>query len=272
MTDLIKKTQLIGILNCTPDSYFDKGRFTTTNDAITYGLNLFNEGADIVDIGGESTQPHSHPVSVKEELSRIIPVIAGIREKTHLPISVDTFKPPVAELALKAGANILNDITGGQDPQMGMLAAKTGALIILMHIKGPPHTQPVPNYPKGVLGEICTFFKKRIRMLQQAGVKDSQIILDPGIGGGSFGKTPEQNLLILKNLKTFKALGYPILISLSRKSFLQKILKKEASELLSTTLALNTMAALESVDYIRVHDVLPHRYILTLLEYMKSIK
>lgn len=288
MADSVKKTQahegtflekqrkhfpkLVGILNCTPDSYFEGNRYMDREEAIEHGLRLFDEGADIVDIGGESTRPHqSTRVSEEEEMQRVVPVIEGIRKQTDRPLSIDTFKPRVAEAALKAGVTILNDITGAADPRMRKLAANTGSPIVVMHMKGTPHEEAQSEYPHGIIPEICAFFQKRISVLLNEGVKESQIILDPGIGGGSFGKTPEQSVHILKNLKTFKALGFPLFIGLSRKSFLQKILKKEASEVLSTTLALNTMAALEGVGYIRVHDVAQHREILTLLEYMEAI-
>ena len=267
----MKKTQLIGILNCTSDSYYKEGRCLDRNHAVEHGLRLFEEGADIVDIGGESTRPCSIAISQNEELDRVIPVIEGIRKHTDRSLSIDTFKPKVASIALEAGANILNDITGGINPCMRELAAKSGVPIIVMHMKGTPHTMPKPIYPNGILSEMCAFFEAQISVLLKDKVKKSQIILDPGIGGGSFGKTPEQNVHILKNLKIFQTLGYPLLIGLSRKSFLQKILQKEASDVLSTTLALNTMIAQEGVNYIRVHDVAHHRDILTLLEYMKAV-
>ncbi len=272
MSQPMKKTQLIGILNCTPDSYFEGGRYFEHESAIEHGLRLFEEGADIVDIGGESTRPtDSSEVCENEELARVIPVIEGIRKQTDRPLSIDTFKPAVAKAALESGANLINDITGATQPEMRELAAKSGAPIIVMHMKGAPHTVPEPLYPEGMISQICTFFQQQIGALIESGVERSQIILDPGIGGGSFGKTPEQCLQILKNLKIFKSLGFPILIGLSRKSFMQKILKKDASEVLSTTLALNTMATLEGANYIRVHDVAEHRDILTLLEYMEVV-
>lgn len=270
---MLKKTQLIGILNCTPDSYFNKSHHLDITEAIEYGLKLFEEGADIVDIGGESTRPdHSCAVSEDEELERVLPVIEGMRKYTSLPISIDTFKPAVAKAALKSGASILNDITGGAHPLMRKLAAESAVPLIIMHMKGAPHTLVEPHYPQGVISEISTFFKNRVSLLLNEGVKPSQIILDPGIGGGSFGKLPEHDIQILKNLAHFRSLGFPLLIGLSRKSFLQKILKKEASEVLSTTLALNTMTSLEGVEYLRVHDVAEHRDILNLLEYMETIK
>lgn len=266
MLQIPKKTQLMGILNCTPDSFFDGGRILETERAIEYGLRLFKEGADILDIGGESTNPDSTPIAENEEIQRVIPVIKGIRASSSRPISVDTFKPKVAEAALNAGANWINDITGFQNPAMRKLARESGSKICVMHLLGDPHTQPLPVYPKGVISEILVFFKKRIDLLLSEGIDAAQIILDPGIGGGAFGKTPDQSLLILKSLKKFQDLGFPILIGLSRKSFLQKILHKKASEILSTTLALNTMTILSGVEFIRVHDVAEHRDILTVLE------
>lgn len=264
----MKKKQLVGIINCTPDSYFEGGRFTDPERAIEYGLQLIEEGADILDIGGESTRPGSHPLSEDEEIRRVLPVIQGIRKRTELPISIDTFKPSVARRALDAGANLINDITGLIHPEMQQLACEKKVPCCIMHMHSAPHTHPLYpiDYPQGVVEEIRLFFQRRLSLLLQVGIDPSQIILDPGIGGGAFGKTPEQSLHILKNIKQFTSLGYPILIGLSRKSFLQKILQKHPSELLSTTVALNTMALLEGAAYIRVHDVAAHRDILTVLE------
>lgn len=261
----------MGILNCTPDSYFEGSRSYETQLAIEHALHLFEKGADIVDIGGESTRPGSKEISEKEELSRVIPVIKGIRKITPLPLSIDTYKPAVAKAAIEEGVDMINDITGGENHLMRTLAARTASPLVIMHMKGAPHSNPLPDYPRGIVSEISTFFKKRIDELLIAGVKREQIILDPGIGGGSFGKLPDQNLQIIKHLHVFQELGFPLLMSLSRKSFLQKILKKDASEVLSTTLALNTISALRGAAYIRVHDVAEHRDILTILEYMEAI-
>lgn len=268
----MKKTQLVGILNCTPDSFFEGGRIFKTEEAIEYALTLFEKGADIVDIGGESTRPGSGvAVSTKEEMRRVIPVIKGVRKKTSLPLSIDTIKPEVARAALDSGVNWINDISGFSNPAMRSLARTSGAKICVMHSLGAPHTLPDPFYPAGVVQEIMFFLQARIQLLLQEGVDPSQIVIDPGIGGGAFGKTPEQSLQILKHLKTFKTLGFPLYIGISRKSFLQKILHKPPSEVLSTTLALNTMSVLEGVDYIRVHDISEHRDILTVLERLENV-
>lgn len=258
----------MGILNCTTDSFFQNSSYFEPSEAIKYGLKLIDEGADIIDIGGESTRPGSKEISEKEEIKRVIPVIEGVRKKSNCPISIDTYKPSVADAALNAGANFLNDVTGFAHQSMRQLAKQSGVPICVMHALGPPHTNPQPIYPKGVINEICHFFQKRIDLLLQAGVSESQIILDPGIGGGSFGKKAEHDLQILKNIHQFHSLGFPLLIGLSRKSFIQKILKKDASEILSTTVALNTMAILKGVAYVRVHDVQEHHDMLKLLEHL----
>ncbi|MBI3900777.1 MAG: dihydropteroate synthase [Chlamydiia bacterium] len=264
----MKKKQLIGIINCTPDSFFEGGRFTDSELAIAHGLQLIQEGADILDIGGESTRPGSTvAVSAEEELERILPVIQGIRKQHPIPLSVDTFKPEVARAAVDAGASWINDITGFVLPEMRQLAAESGAMCCITHMYSPPHTLPERiDYPRGIVEEISLYFQRRIALLLETGVDPERIVLDPGIGGGSFGKSPEESLLLIKSITKFTTLGYPLLIGLSRKSFLQKILKKPASEVLSTTLALNTMALVGGTTYIRVHDVAPHRDILTVLE------
>lgn len=268
----MKKRQLVGIINCTPDSYFEGGRFTNSKEAIAYGLRLFEKGADILDIGGESTRPGSDvAVSAEEEMRRVIPVIKGIRAQTDRPLSIDTYKPEVAAAALEAGVNWINDITGFSSPAMRILAQKTQASLCVMHMYGAPHTLPSPYYPRGVVEEILSFFQNRIALLLESGISPDQIVLDPGMGGGSFGKNPEECLQILKHLNRFTALGYPVMIALSRKSFLQKILKKSPSEVLSTTLALNTIALVGGATYIRVHDVDEHRDLLTILEKLEAI-
>lgn len=267
----MKKRQLVGIINCTPDSYYEKGRFVQAESAIAYGLQLIEEGADILDIGGESTRPGSLPISIEEELKRVLPVIRGLRKQTSHPLSIDTYKPEVANEALKEGVNWINDISGFNHPAMIDVALKYQASCCVMHMYGQPH-RDFSGKSEDVIQDILIFFKERISFLTQAGIKKEKIVLDPGIGGGSFGKTPTQCLQIIKNLKQLTQLGLPIYVGISRKSFLQKILQREASAVLSTTLALNTMALLEGATYIRVHDVAEHRDILTVLELVDSTK
>jgi dihydropteroate synthase len=267
----MKKTQLMGILNCTPNSFFEQGRAPNRESAVALGKRLFEEGADLVDIGGEATAPGSHPISEEEEMERVLPVIQALRRYTSKPLSIDTYKPSVARRALESGASFINDITGFSDPEMRKLAAESGVPICVMHMGGPPHTNPVCDYPQGIIEELLLFFQKRIALLVESGIQPSQIILDPGIGAGCFGKSVLDSLSIIRNLKTLRSLGFPLLIGLSRKSFMQKILQKSPSEILSTTLALNTMSILEGVEIIRVHDVQPHRDILTVLEELQAI-
>jgi len=234
----------MGIINCTPDSYFDGGSY----DPIVQGQKLIQEGADLLDIGGESTRPGFTPVSIEEELRRVIPVVKALNGYT---LSIDTSKPEVAIQAFENGASILNDVTGFENPQMREIAR--GKKVILMHCRKEENLIP------GML----SFFEKRAKELD-----GSEIILDPGIG---FGKTVDQNYLILKNLKSFTELGFPLLMGLSRKSFIQKVLNRTAAEILPATLALNTLSLIEGVDYIRVHDVREHRQILTVLERLQSV-
>lgn len=253
----------MSILNCTPDSFYDGGHYFRLEKAVEGGLRMAKEGADILDIGGESTRPFSLPVSEKEELSRVIPVIQTLSQELTIPLSIDTCKPKVAEKALEAGASFINDTSGFRNPDMRFLAKQTSASICVMHIQGTPKDmQQAPCYPKGIINELVEWFSKQIDELLSFGIQKDQIILDPGIG---YGKTVQDTIQILKNLPRLKALGCPILIGLSRKSFMTKILGKPATELLSTTIALNTMSILEGASIIRVHDVKEHRDVLDTL-------
>ncbi len=264
------KTQLMGILNTTPDSFYDKSRFSDVEAAVTRGQQIFAEGADIIDIGGESTRPRNlylNPdevaVSAAEELKRVIPVIQKIKGLIPIPISIDTMKPEVAAKAIEAGAQWINDVSGFRHPEMRAIAAATGAKLCVMHMQGNPYTMQIdPHYEKPILDHIKSWFTDILEKLIQSGVKESHIVLDPGIG---FGKTVAHNLEILHNLAQLKSLGFPILLGISRKYFMSKILNKPPTELLPATLAMNTIAILSHVDYIRVHDVQAHRDIIDLL-------
>jgi dihydropteroate synthase len=258
------KTKIMGILNVTPDSFYDKGQFFSQDSAIERGIKLFDEGADLIDIGGESTRPGADPVSEQEELERIIPVIEALKSRVTIPISIDTMKPAVARAAIKAGASIINDVSGFRNPEMIKAAAETQARICVMHMLGEPKTMQVdPHYPNGVIEEIILWFKNKAIELGHSGIKKKNIIFDPGIG---FGKTVEDNYEILHNLQKFKALGFPILIGLSRKSFIGKVVGMPPQELLAPTIALNTLAMRENVDFIRVHDVKEHRSVADVME------
>jgi dihydropteroate synthase len=265
----IDMAKLMGILNVTPDSCYDQGRWFGPSLAIGRGIEIYQQGADILDIGGESTRPHANPVSEKEEIERVLPVLKALRQEIPIPLSIDTMKVKVAEAALEAGATLINDVSGFQDPNMRQLAAQTGAQICVMHMQGTPQTmQSNPVYPVGIIPFLLSWFERQINLLQQAGVKESQIILDPGIG---FGKTIEHNVEIIHNLHKIKALGFPVLIGLSRKSFMGKIIQKpHYSDLLPATLAINTIAIQAGVDIIRVHDISEHRDVINLMQYLNQ--
>jgi dihydropteroate synthase len=265
------KTQLMGILNATPDSYYDKSRFSDEESAVARGQQIFFEGADIIDVGGESTRPRniytnedSVKVSVEEELRRVIPVITQLKQLIPIPISIDTMKPEVAAQAVAAGAAWINDVSGFRHPEMRDIAASSGVKICVMHMHGDPYTMQLnPNYDKPIINHIKHWFSDTLEKLIEAGVKEKNIVLDPGIG---FGKTVAHNLEIIHNLPELKSLGFPVLLGLSRKYFMSKILNKPPTELLSATLAMNTVAILSKVDFIRVHDVREHRDIIDVLD------
>jgi dihydropteroate synthase len=251
--NLAERTYVMGILNVTPDSFFDGGKFVDLELALERALQLEAEGADIIDIGGESTRPGSIAISVQEELQRVIPVVEKLRTKTKVLISVDTYKAEVAKRALKAGAQIINDISGLRfDPGMAKVIAESGAAVILMHIQGTPrHMQDNPQYDN-LIDEILDYLRKSSAIAMQAGIRADQIIIDPGIG---FGKRLEDNYVILKYLDEFKSLGFPILVGPSRKSFIGKVLDLPPEERLEGTLAAVSAAVLHGANIVRVHDV-----------------
>lgn len=260
-------TQLMGILNVTPDSFYDGGRYVDLDVAVKRAQQIQQEGADILDIGGESTRPGSESISEQEELDRVVPVIQALKGLT-IPISIDTSKASVAAAAVKAGAKMINDISGLQDPKMREIATLTGVDVCIMHMQGTPRTmQQNPEYSEGIIPAIVNWFEKQINILLKSGIREKQIILDPGIG---FGKTVADNLEIIQNIPRFKALGFRILIGASRKSFMSKILKKGTVELLPATLAVSTLLIHSCVDIIRVHDVREHREIIDLLKHLSG--
>jgi len=263
-------TQLMGILNVTPDSCFDQGRWFEHSTAIQRGIQIYREGADWLDVGGESTRPGAQPVSETEELRRVIPVIKSLKQEISIPISIDTMKAKVAETAIEAGASLINDISGFCDPAMRQIAASSQLPICVMHMHETPATmQNKTHYPQGIIPFLLDWFKRRIDLLLASGIHEKNIILDPGIG---FGKTVADNVEIVHNLYDIKALGFPVLMGLSRKSFLGKIINKGYPELLPVSLAINTLAILAHVDIIRVHDISEHRDVIDLMAYFKGKK
>lgn len=254
LPDIGSRTLVMGVLNVTPDSFFDKGRFFDKKKAVSHAFEMGSEGADIIDIGGESTRPGSKNISADEELDRVIPVIEIIAKKIKRPISIDTRKAIVAKEALRAGACIINDVSAlRHDSSMAGVAAGCKAAIILMHMKGTPETmQRAPRY-KDLIKEISGYFKESIKIAVKAGINKEDIIIDPGIG---FGKTVEHNLEILRRLKVFKSLGHPICIGTSRKSFIGKILgSDDPDDRLAGTIATCAVAIMNGADILRVHDV-----------------
>ncbi len=242
-----KRTYIMGILNVTPDSFSDGGKFIDLEKAVKQAKKMVAEGADIIDVGGESTRPGAHEVSAEEELKRVLPVVQRLVKEIDVPISVDTYKSEVAEEALRAGAHMINDVWGMQkDPEMASVVAKYGVPVIVMH------NQKGTEYQGDIIEEICKFFRKSIQLGTAAGIKREKIILDPGIG---FGKTPEQNILVMSRLGELNDLGHPILLGTSRKSMIGKILDLPSGERVEGTLATTVMGIIQGVDIVRVHDV-----------------
>ncbi|HTN76682.1 MAG TPA: dihydropteroate synthase [Pirellulaceae bacterium] len=261
---LTRRPLLMGIVNVTPDSFSDGGQFASTQAAIEQALRLAAEGADILDIGGESTRPYSTPVDAADELARVLPVLQGLRGRTLVPISIDTSKALVARAAVEAGAEIINDVTGlAGDPEMLNVAVQSQAGVCVMHMQGTPQTmQDQPAYGD-VVAEIYDHLEQQRDRLLAAGVARERICLDPGVG---FGKTHEHNLTLLANSGLYHALGCPVLIGHSRKGFIGKVLgDKEADRLLGTIGSALAVAA-QGVQILRVHDIKPLREALLLFE------
>lgn len=251
--DLSSRTYLMGILNVTPDSFSDGGKFLSPEDAIKQALIMAEQGADIIDVGGESTRPGADSIPVEEELKRVIPVIEEIVKKTDIPISIDTYKSEVATWALDAGAEMVNDISALRfDPEMKKIISKYNIPVILMHIKGTPKNMQINPHYNNVIQEISDYLKESIQMAEDSGIAKDKIIIDPGIG---FGKRVKDNLEILRNLNKFTSLGKPIILGLSRKSFIGKVLDLPLDQRLEGSLAASAVAILNGAKILRVHDV-----------------
>jgi len=261
MNDFLKnKPKIMGILNVTPDSFSDGGQFDNLDDAIMQGKRMINEGADIIDIGGESTRPGSKRVSSNEQIKRVAHIIEAISETKPkgIQISIDTTRSDVAEAALDVGAEIVNDVSGGNDdPEIIKLCADKQCSYIIMHMQGTPETmQNNPTY-KDVVSEILHFLQARAEKCEKTGIDKNNIIIDPGVG---FGKTSEHNLVLLNNLNIFVDTGYPVLLGASRKRFMGEICNvNKPSELVSATTATTVLGVLAGVQIFRVHDVMPNR-------------
>jgi len=258
---------LMGVLNITPDSFYDGGRYEFIENALRRAEELVRCGADILDIGGESTRPGSEPVSLDEELKRVIPVVKKIKESLAVCISVDTQKAEVARQAVRSGAEIINDISALRgDPEMAVVVANSGVRIILMHMKGTPRDMQVRPEYKDVVAEIKSFFYERIAWAESRGIKKNKIVIDPGIG---FGKLFEHNLEILRSLAEFKEFGLPILVGPSRKAFIGKILGKEPQDRLWGTAGAVAASVLNGAGIVRVHDVAEMRDVVRVAELVR---
>jgi dihydropteroate synthase len=259
-----EKTYIMGILNVTPDSFSDGGKFLDPRAAIDHAKHMVEQGADIIDVGGESSRPGSDPVSVEDEKRRVIPVIRKLVKELDVPLSIDTYKSQVAKDALDAGACLVNDISGLRfSSDMAELVADAKASVVVMHIKGTPKTmQKDPKY-KDVVKEVMGELKAQTDLARKAGISKDRILIDPGIG---FGKTVDHNCKLIAEVGQLRKLGYPILIGTSRKTFIGKVLGTEVDDRLEGTIATNVVAVLGGVDFVRVHDVKEIKMALTMTD------
>ena len=248
----LDRTRVMGILNVTPDSFSDGGRYLDPDQALRRGIEMVEQGADLLDLGGESTRPGSDPVSAEEEWRRVGPVMRDLAAKVDVPLSVDTMKPEVAEKAIQAGASIVNDVSGLREPAMVHVVARSRVGAVVMHMLGNPKT--MQNHPEyaDVVGEVRSFLTERIRVLEVAGVATDAVAVDPGVG---FGKTQEHNLALLQHLDRIVALGHPVVVGVSRKSFIERLGGGEPGERLPGSIAAATLAVARGAHVVRVHDV-----------------
>ncbi len=269
--DLSRRTLIMGALNVTPDSFSDGGRFLDPPKAIEQGIRLATAGADILDIGGESTRPGAKVLEKEEEIRRVVPVIQRLRQEIEIPISIDTRKSTVARAALDAGAEMVNDITALRfDPQMAGLVRERGVPVVLMHMQGRPENMQVNPTYVDLIGEILEFFRERIAWAESGGIPADRIVIDPGLG---FGKSLEaqHNLMLLKNLRAFRDLNKPLLVGASRKAFIGKILDLPPLEREEGTMAAVAVAMVNGAHIVRVHEVERMRRIVKVVDaIMKS--
>jgi len=251
--DMRRRTAVMGIVNVTPDSFSDGGKYFDSARAAARGEEMARDGADVIDVGGESTRPGAQPVSAEEEIARVIPVIRGLRRKISLPISIDTTKSKVARAALDEGADLVNDVSAlGLDPALPALVAAEKVPVVLMHMQGTPRTMQQSPFYEDVVEEVRTFLQERVQFAMAAGVEADRIVVDPGIG---FGKNLEHNLALLRGLSALTALGRPLLVGTSRKTFIGKLLDAVPEDRLEGSVAAAVASALAGANMIRVHDV-----------------
>ena len=249
---LLDRPRIMGVVNVTPDSFSDGGLFLATDAAIEHGLDLMEEGADLIDVGGESTRPGADPVTAAEELRRVVPVVAGLAAAGAL-VSIDTSKPEVAGQAVEAGAVIINDVTALGDPEMAAVAGQHQVGLVLMHMQGSPRTMQIEPVYEDVVSEVSAFLIERAAVAEAAGVERRSLAIDPGIG---FGKTVDHNLDLLRDLGVLADLGYPLVVGTSRKSFLRKVTGEQGGADLDLASAVSVALAVErGADVVRVHNV-----------------
>jgi len=262
--NLSENTAIMGILNLTPDSFYDGGRYVQRDKALKQVEEMIEEGVDIIDVGGESTRPGSKMISLNEEMRRVIPVVEDIRRFSDIPISVDTYKAEIAREAIEAGANMVNDIGGLRfDTELKKVIARYDVPVVIMHIRGTPKDmQDNPQY-RCLMGEIISYLREGLKIAEEARINSHKIIIDPGIG---FGKTTAHNLEILKRFAELKSLGKPILIGASRKSFIGNVLKLPPSERLEGSLAIASLSVFQGAHIIRTHDVRQTRRVVDMVK------
>jgi len=246
------RPHVMGIVNVTPDSFSDGGLYTSTEKAVEHALQLVAQGADILDIGGESTRPGATPVSLEQELERVIPVIEQLSKTAGVPLSIDTYKPEVMRVAIQAGVDIVNDIRALQEPSALEIVAQSQVGVCLMHMQGNPQTMQLDPQYTDVVAEVTAFLQDRLTAATKAGIAAERIVLDPGFG---FGKRTAHNLALLQELKQLAVLGCPLLVGLSRKSVLGKLVGGDVDERLHAGLAASVISVMKGANIVRVHDV-----------------
>lgn len=267
--ELGRRTAVMGILNVTPDSFSDGGQFTTVEEAVDAAERMASEGADLIDIGGESTRPGANPVGVEDEISRVIPLVAALRRRSSVRISVDTMKAEVALRSLDAGADLINDVSAISDPAMASALAERNAPVVLMHMRGGPISMQRDTHYIDLPTEVVDFLSDRVNRALDAGVAGDRIVLDPGIG---FGKSANGSLTLLRNLGVLLRLGYPVLIGASRKSFIGATTDLGVEDRLEASLAIAAYAASSGAHAVRVHDVGATRRAVDIIDALHKIE
>ena len=264
---MIEHTRIMGVVNVTPDSFSDGGHYFSLESAVAHALRLVEEGADLLDLGAESSRPGAYPISASEELGRLRPILQALAGRIPIPISVDTTKPEIADAALRLGASMINDITGGTDPGMLEVVSRHGASLVIMHMRANPRTMQDDTAYRDVVAEVSQFLQGRVEAARRAGIRD--IVIDPGIG---FGKDSMQNLELLRRLGEFRQLGCPILVGPSRKAFLGKITGcREAAARLPESIGAVCAAAMSGANYVRVHDVAECHRALAIVDAIRGV-